>query len=298
MSRLRVQAVVVAYEGGRELVECVRALAATRYRPLDILVVENGSSDPTSFTDIAGLSQFIDVIHAPRNLGFAGGVNFGMRWIFERDRRADIYALINQDCFVRPGWLGPLVTTLVAEPSAAIVGARIYEPDGVTLQHAGGVIHANGLTDHIGRGCTDDDAFRQRADVDYVTGALCAFRAQAWDRLGPLDDSFFPAYFEEADFCVRARAAGLRVVYVPESEASHDESSTLGRGSNAQLTAYHRNRMRFVARHLLRGDARRSAVAFELRWLLKGPGRRQVGPLARAYSGLAGDLIRGWRRGK
>jgi len=298
VSRLRVQVVVVAYEGGEELVDCVRALAATRYRPLEILVVENGSSNPTSIADIADLSECIDVVHSPRNLGFAGGVNFGMSWILSHDKRADIYALINQDCLVRPGWLGPLVTTLMSEPSAAVVGGRIYEPDGTTLQHAGGVIHANGLTDHIGRGCTDDRAYRECSDVDYVTGALCAFRAEVWGRFGPLDASFFPAYYEETDFCLRTREAGLRVLYVPESEAVHDESSTLGRGSLAQLTAYHRNRMRFAVRYLNRRGVRGAALKSELRWLLSGHGLRQARALMRAYPGLAGDIVRSWRQQK
>ena len=146
-----------------------------------------------------------------------------------------------------------------------------------------------------GRGSCDIDAYRERADVDYVTGALCAFRADTWRRFGPMDASFFPAYFEEADFCVRARAAGMRVVYVPESEAVHAESSTLGRGSAAQLSVYHRNRMRFVARHLSRPGVRGRTFSSEMRWLFGARGIYQVRALAKAYPGLAGDLFRAWR---
>jgi len=298
LSRVQVQAVVVAYEGGTVLPECIRALARSRYSALQVLVVDNGSSEPVASHELASMCAGVELIHAPRNLGFAGGVNFAMRWLQDRDRRSDIYALVNQDCRVRPGWLGPLVSTLLAEPSAAIVGARIYEADGRTLQHAGGVIHPNGLTDHIGRGSLDDAAYRKQSDVDYVTGALCAFRCDVWDRIGPLDARFFPAYFEEADLCVRARAAGMRIVYVPESEGVHDESSTLGRGSRVQLSAYHRNRMRFAARHLSHAGVRGSAVSYELRWLLAGHGLRQGRALARAYPGLARDLLRAWRQGK
>jgi GT2 family glycosyltransferase len=295
VSRLRVLAIVVAYEGRDVLLDCVRALAQTRYGPLDILVVDNGSSRPTSSLELGRISAEVDVVHSPRNLGFAGGVNFAMRWCLDNDRLPEVYALVNQDCMVDPGWLGPLVTTLSCEPSAAVVGSRIYEPDGHTLQHAGGVIHPNGLTDHIGRGSLDTDAYRERADVDYVTGALCAFRADTWRRFGPMDASFFPAYFEEADFCVRARAAGMRVVYVPESEAIHAESSTLGRGSAAQLSVYHRNRMRFVARHLSRPGVRGRTFSSEMRWLFGARGIYQVRALAKAYPGLAGDLFRAWR---
>ena len=107
MSRLRVHAVVVAYDGGDALRRCIQALLASTYQPLEILVLDNGSVDPSATAELAGLSEKITVILSRRNLGFAGGVNFAMRWLFEQDSRSDVYALVNQDCIVRSGWLEP-----------------------------------------------------------------------------------------------------------------------------------------------------------------------------------------------
>jgi GT2 family glycosyltransferase len=179
---------------------------------------------------------------------------------------------------------------LTEEPSVGIVGARLMEPDGRTLQHAGGVVHANGLTSHLGRGVVDAEAYHERAEVDYVTGALCAFRAGTWARFGPLDELYHPAYYEDLDFCLRLRRAGLRVVYEPGARAIHHEASSTGRESPLFLSYYHRNRMRFLARHLLRRGNRRRVLHAELAWLAKQRRLADLKPLVGAYARLPSEL--------
>lgn len=283
MSLLRVAAIVVAYNGGDALGQSVRALRKSVYRPLDIVVVDNASIDD----GIPRLERTgIDVLHLRENRGFAGGVNAGIRYHEKTRGGADIYALVNQDALVDPGWLGPLVLTLVAECGVAVVGARLYGQDGRTLQHAGARVAANGLTEHIGRGEVDTEAYRARADVDYVTGAVCAFSRETWRRHGPFDERFFPAYFEEVDFCLRARRSGGRIVYVPESEAVHLEGGVLGIGSREFLAAYHAGRIRFAVEHLLvRGEVRQFLRA-EAAWLSSLRRRHEIAPVLAAYGKL------------
>ena len=279
----RVAAVVVAYNGGEALARCVAALRATRYRRLEVLVVDNASSDGSAERLE---SQEVALLRLPANRGFAGGVNAGIRHHATDRGAADIYALINQDCLVAPGWLGPLVITLMAKPEVAVVGARLYAEDGRTLQHAGARVAANGLTQHLGRGATGPSAYGACADVDYVTGALCAFTHETWRRHGPFDERFFPAYYEEVDFCLRCRRAGRRVVYVPESEAIHLEGSVLGVGTSAFLSAYHAGRMRFAVQHLLVRGRALAALRAELAWLRSLRRPREILPAVAAYASL------------
>jgi O-antigen biosynthesis protein len=290
----RVAVVVVAYNGGERLARCVNALRASVYRRLDIVVVDNASSDGSA---VQLATDGVEVLALPENRGFAGGVNAGIGYHVEHRGPAEIYALVNQDCVVAPGWLGSLVVKLVAERDVAVVGARLYAEDGRTLQHAGARVGANGLTEHIGRGCVDPDAHRVCTDVDYVTGALCAFTHETWRRHGPLDERFFPAYFEEVDFCLRCRRTGGRIVYVPESEAVHQEGSVLGVGSPAFLSAYHAGRLRFAVEHLLvRGKALRAFRA-EVAWLLSLRRAHEIAPVIAAYAGLPKLLYeRRWDR--
>lgn len=288
-----VTAVVVAYNGGSLLGDCIRALLASSYRGLDVVVVDNASSDGSVEALRASSDARVRFLGLPRNLGFAAGVNAGISFARSdgSSDRAAIYALVNQDCIVRPGWLEPLVEVLVVDPEVAVAGARLYEPDDRTLQHAGGVILANGMTEHLGRGSTDPDAFREPRDVDYVTAALCAFREDVWERFGPFDEGFRPVYYEEADFCVRCRRAGLRTLYVPASEAVHFEASSSERGSAVYLHRYHRSRMRFAVRHLLCAGSAGAALRAELAWLGRQRTLAQIVPALRAYLRVPGELV-------
>ena len=256
-------------------------------------VVDNasvdGACDRLRSAHLAG----VYVLKMPRNLGFAGGVNAGAAWLREHGLvdEDDVLILVNQDCIVRRGAVAALVVRLLSDTRIGVVGARILSPDERTLQHAGGVIRENGLTEHLGRGLADCALFWTMRDAEYVTGALCAFRSSTWNALGPLDERYRPVYFEEVDFCLRVRRAGLRVVYDPACVAVHAEAvSSGGVHSGLFLQRYHRNRIRFLVRHRLRRGSLIRTLSAELRWL--GAQRRiaDLWPVLLAYAGLVSDL--------
>jgi len=85
--------------------------------------------------------------------------------------------------------------------------------------------------------------------VDYVTGAALALRRDILDTLGFFDEGFYPAYYEEVDFCFRVRGAGYAVRYVPGAVATHHEHAVVGEESDLYLRCFHRNRLRFVLKH-------------------------------------------------
>ena len=283
----RVAAIVVAYDGGPDLEACLLALRRSTYPSLQVVLVDNASSDGS----IAPCRHLADsVLDLERNRGFAGGVNAGISWCERSDAPADVYALLNQDCFVAKDWLEPLVARLCDE-SVGVAGARIYARDGCTLQHAGARIAANGLTEHFGRGVVDPSAHRETRDVDYVTGAVCAFRRETWIQHGPLDERYFPAYFEEADFCARCRDHALRIVYEPACEAVHAEASVLGRDSSGYLRAYHAGRMRYAATHLLVRGKTLAALRAEAAWLMRRRSLGELRPALAAYGRLPRLLL-------
>ena len=277
--------VVVAFEGEALLGDCLDALLADMEPGLEVFVVDNGSRDASlevARRREAARPGLVHTLALPRNFGFAGGVNRGVAALLARESPPEVLVLLNQDCVVSRGWLAPLVEAL-ADPGVAVAGARLLEADGVTLQHAGARLEANGLTTHVGRGCRDPGAHRERSDVDYVCGALVAMRTETWIEFGPFDEGYTPAYYEEVDFCMRARSAGRRIVYVPGSEAVHLEAASSVAGSALFLRRYHRSRLRFVVRVLLgRGRTLRWMVA-EASWLLRLRHWRDFSPVLAAY---------------
>ncbi|MFN2403181.1 MAG: glycosyltransferase family 2 protein [Candidatus Binatia bacterium] len=279
-------AIVPLFDGEAFVGSCLDALLSSGDDQLRVVVVDDGSRDGGAALarEIAARSGGrVEVLGMDRNRGFAAAVNRGAAWALAQPLPPRVLVMVNQDCRVAAGFLGPLVEAL-AEPGVAIAGARLLEADGVTLQHAGACIQANGLTSHLGRGCRDGGAWRESRDADYVCGALMAVRASTWRSLGALDEGYAPAYYEEVDLCWRARRAGWRVVLAPDSIAVHAEASTSGAGSRLYLRRYHRNRLRFVVRCLLGEAGPRRWLGAELSWLLTLQRWRDLAPVLAAYA--------------
>jgi len=240
---LRASLIVVVWNGVVYLPQCLYTLQK-ELTPLDeLIVVDNGSSD--------GSPEFVmehypaaKLIRSTQNLGYAGGVNRGLA-----AAQGEYVFIFNQDLELRPGWLTHMVSAFV-DPAVGVVGCKIIYPNGL-LQHAGGVIQwPQALPNHHGYQQVDDGRWDMPCDVDYVTGAAWGFTRALIERIGALDESFWPGYFEEVDFCFRAMDAGFRVRYVPEAVAVHVESTTLKQGSDQYMRAFHKNRLRFVFKRM------------------------------------------------
>lgn len=219
--------VIIPLWNGREWIDdCLSALltaSAQLGAQAEIIVVDNGSADGSAAHVATTWPQAqIHLFQNEKNLGFAGGCNVGLR-----AARGRYLALLNQDTQVRPGWLAALVQAL--EAGAGVVGSLALLPDGVTVQHAGGIVEwPTAIARHIGYGEALGPQWQQPADVDFVTAAAMAFPRRLVDEIGLLDELFWPGYYEDADFCWRAREAGYSVHYLPDAILVHQEHASFG----------------------------------------------------------------------
>ena len=287
--------IIIPIWNGREyLAECLDALLAQDYPDFEAIAVDNASTD--------GSADFIEeryprvqVIRNETNLGFAGGCNVGLR-----AAAGDILVLLNQDTAVGTGWLYVLIKTLRSDPKIGIVGAKALYPNGV-LQHAGGYVNLRGEGKHFGHGEDDLGQFDELRDVDYVTGASLGIKREAHEIVGELDDGFSPAYYEDVDWCFRARKRGFRVVYTPEARLIHKEASVASDAATHKgMYFFHRNRLRFVFKHWRRDRLLEEFVPAEQAWLmnLKEGGERLVAAIHHACLHNLLDLsnLMSWRR--
>jgi GT2 family glycosyltransferase len=238
-------------------------------------MVDNGSID-NSVKLVRKHYPGVKIKELQRNLGFAGGVNAGIsiakgKWI----------VLLNQDVIMHPGWLTALLESF-SDKKVGIVGGKLIYPDG-RIQHAGGIINwPLGLPDHFGYGQLDNGQWDRSRSVDYVTGAVFGIRRSVLEHIGLFDEGFWPGYYEEVDYCFRARQAGWEVVYNPKCIGIHWESSSLGRGSKVYLEALHKGRLRFVLKHLSHSQLTSEFLPAEKEYLLNSlPLLRRV--LRRVY---------------
>ncbi len=240
----RLASVIVPVWNGIEFLErCLSALRAQDYSRYEVVVVDNASSDGSA-DFVAEHFPEARLVRNEYNLGFAGGCNAGLRV-----SDGEVLVLLNQDTEVSPGWLRHVVEALEA-PEVGVVGCKIFYPDGERLQHAGGWFDwPLALAHHYGQGEHDSGAYDEPRIMEYVTGAAMGFRREVMERVGLLDEGFWPGYFEDADFCFRAREAGFEIWYRPEATLRHMESTSI-KDPVRRSRFYQRGRMRFLLKHV------------------------------------------------
>jgi len=232
--------IIPVWNGASVVIDCLEALYThSGSELLEVICVDNDSSDE-SVVRIAEAYPQARLIREPANLGFAGGVNAGME-----AAQGDVFVLLNQDCIVQPGWLKALLQVLGAYPQYGIVGCTIYNADG-TLNHTGArVRRPAAVGDHL-----TDLGDGQVRPVDFVTGAAIAIRRQMWEIVGRFDEGYYPAYYEDSDYCYRARHKGFETAWVPQAQVRHLLSSRAWQTDPIKHTTNgYTSRYRFVCKH-------------------------------------------------
>ena len=239
--RPELSVLLVFYNQARLSLLCLRALIQNADVPLELIIVDNASSDRTA--ELLDRLENIKLIRNAENVGFVKAVNQGAELA-----AADHLLLLNNDAFIEPGALGAALACLEQEERAGAVGGSIRLLDG-RLQEAGNIIWRDGSCAGYGRGGDPEDgAFRFRREVDYCSGAFLLFASEKFRELGGFDEAFAPAYYEESDFCLRLRQQGLRVIYEPAARVRHYEFASTG-GMRAAAALQDRNRALFRKKH-------------------------------------------------
>lgn len=212
--------VVLVWNQYEVTVDCIQSLLRLNYPNYRILIVDNHSEELISEKLVKEFGSQIDTLINEANLGYTGGNNVGIYRSIENN--ADYVLLLNNDTIVSEDCLLPLVKTLQSNPRAGAVTPKIYylhEP--TRIWAAGGKIHWwFGLASNRGQNQTDRGQYDQTGPVDYASGCCILITRQSLEKVGLFDERFF-AYFEDADWCVRAQQAGYQILYEPASKIWH-----------------------------------------------------------------------------
>lgn len=223
--------VVIPTRDRKDLLElCVKGLDEhTSYRNKEIIILDNDSREEATKAYFSTLSTRADVriIPAPGPFNYPRLINLGAS-----HARGEILMTLNNDIEAfEPDWLSEMVSQAL-RPGVGLVGCLLLYPDR-SVQHAGVIIGLSGVAGHMYAEAAPDDPghagrIHVTQDLSAVTGACHVMCKSLFDRLGGLDERHLAVAYNDIDFCLRAREAGLRVIYTPHARLLHRHSASRG----------------------------------------------------------------------
>ena len=235
MKVLDIAVVIVTYKSAALTIESLRSVNAERSTPgfhIRAVVVDNAAGDAPAIAEAIesnGWGSWVTLVIAQKNGGFAYGNNLGIARAYEDHAPSYVY-LLNPDAQVRHGAIETLARFLESHPEAGIAGSSFENLDGSDWPIA---FHFPGLMSEMLQGMelgflmrifkrymVAQNMSKISQPIDWICGASMLIRPAVLDAIGGMDENYF-LYFEETDFCYRARKAGFATWYVPESRVMH-----------------------------------------------------------------------------
>jgi GT2 family glycosyltransferase len=212
--------IIPVYNQPEHTAECLAAVREQTAGEFEVLVVDNGSGRETAKLLGEARSWFkrCEVLRNETNLGFTLAANQGLR-----AARGQYLVLLNNDVVVTDGWLEGLIRMAEGDDTIGLVGPKIINANTRRLQGIGGLVFTKrGARAPYGEhGDPGDSQFAAPRDCQYLEGSCLLLKRAVVEAIGYLDEAFAPAYYEDTDYCFRAREAGFRVVYSPYATVYH-----------------------------------------------------------------------------
>ena len=217
--------IVIPNWNGLEVIEACLDSLLEQSHASHIIVVDNGSTDGSRELIEKKYPQ-VEVIALPKNRGFAGGVNAGIKRSMELG--AKYTALFNDDAIADKDWLKHMVVHAEKNNETGIVTCKFLNEAGTQLDSTGDFYTTWGLPFPRGRGEKDINKYDEQTEIFGATGGASLYRNKMLEKIGLFDEDFF-AYYEDVDISFRAQLAGWKVVYEPSAEARHKIGHTSGK---------------------------------------------------------------------
>jgi len=250
MGRKSVCVVIVNYNAGAMLTECVRSVLASTV-PVEVFVSDNGSQDDSiAFLRAAlGAPVPVTIIENRANLGFAKGCNA----VLPRCR-SEYVLFLNPDCVVEPDTLEEMIRVMDARPEAGMASCLVLNPDGTEQAGCRRFVPTPWRSMvrvlHLHRVIRNHPRFQpfmmtglplpsEPEPVEAISGAFMLVRSSAIRTIGAMDERYF-LHCEDLDWCMRFRAAGWKILFVPHVRITHWKG-TSGRTHPARVE-YHKHR--------------------------------------------------------
>lgn len=241
----KVSVVVLNWNAKEILRECITSLKRSEYPLYEIIVVDNASADGSPQM-IREFFEEVIVIENISNLGVPEGKNVGLRRALQKN--VDYVYTLDNDLIIEPETIKALVLFMEKNPEVGCAGSIIYHYDKRDLIFSAGhyVNWTQNLVKTRGANQKDRGHLEEYAEVDYVGAGAMLTRKKVFDEIGLLDPHFIGYGYDDADFGLRVKSGGYKVVCCTRSKVWHRPFSGIGRYSFKKKYLESRNAIRFL----------------------------------------------------
>lgn len=227
-----VSVVVLNWNGKKHLKICLDSLKEASYKPVEVIVVDNNSTDGSAEM-VEKEYPFVVLIKNKKNVGYAGGNNIGIQ-----KSNGEYIFILNNDTKLAKNFLEPLVLDMERDKNLACVQPKlVYAQSPHVLNAVGSFFTRTGFLYHYGyRKSAKLAKYNKKLFIYSAKGAAMLLRKSALDTVGLFDEDFF-IFFEETDLCHRFWLSGYNVLYQPASVVYHYEAVD----TSAQMKDFRRN---------------------------------------------------------
>ncbi len=198
--------IVITYNAKDKLKQCLGSIEKyTKGVKYLLTVVDNCSTDETCrFLKRYRQGKKICIINNKKNLGFSGGANIALKNTFNK-----FIAFLDDDAEVSKGWLEELYEQIKKNPKIGLVGCKIVLPNNriFAADYWAKPLYIAGVGE-LDKGQRD-----YIKECDILIGTCWLMRRAVIEKIGYFDETFFPSQHEDADYCLRARIAGYKLIY-------------------------------------------------------------------------------------
>jgi len=212
----KVAIIILNWNGWKDTIECLESLKKITYPNYEVIVIDNGSKGNDADILEEKYKDYIEVIKNKENLGFAGGFNLGVNKLKLRND-IDYFLLLNNDTTVTPDFLNKLTEFIEANPEVGVASPLIfYYHQRNKVYSCGGKLNSFLFSCKFYKFSHKEP----QKNLNFISGCAPLVRKSLVEKIGLFDENFF-TYWEETDFCLRAKKTGFSIACVPQSIIYH-----------------------------------------------------------------------------
>jgi GT2 family glycosyltransferase len=243
----KVYIVILNYNSYEDTVECLDSIKAIDYPNYNVVIVDNKSTDGSGIKIKEKLKDIL-FISSNDNKGYANGNNLGIEYALKNG--AEYICVLNNDVVVETDFLTKVINKFKDDSTLGIVGSCIcdyYERD--KIQSFGAYINLyTGLAQANYKGYEYKSLKDKVKEVDYLGGACFVVKRDVFSKIGTIPENYF-LFFEETEFCFKAKKAGFKLICLKDSRVYHKGSSTISKFAGLSYYFLNRNRVVFMRRN-------------------------------------------------